>query len=241
MQIRVQKIVSGGQTGVDRAALDAAATLGLQRGGWCPRGRRAEDGVIPRHYPLQETDSPRYDVRTRRNVRDSDATLILHRGTLRGGTRFTAEYCRQRRKPCLLVDLSQTRAPSTRFTSGWPNTGSWSSTWPVRANPASQESPSRHTIFCSASCVRPRIAARRRRWQFPLLPHRAAQGASGGNWSTNQRNASKYSGGNASLWSVPCNTTNRLSPPGAASNSFRPSAMGIVRSASPCVCNNGPC
>lgn len=111
MEIRVQKIVSGGQTGVDRAALDAAAALGLQRGGWCPRGRRAEDGVIPRHYPLHETDSPRYDVRTRRNVRDSDATLILHRGTLRGGTRFTGEYCRQRRKPCLVVDLSQSPLP----------------------------------------------------------------------------------------------------------------------------------
>jgi hypothetical protein len=109
MGIVVRKIVSGGQTGVDRGALDAAESLGLDRGGWCPSGRRAEDGAIPPQYPLVETPSPRYDVRTRYNVRDSDATLILHRGTLRGGTRLTRDYCRQRGKPYLVVPLGKAR------------------------------------------------------------------------------------------------------------------------------------
>ena len=71
------KIVSGGQTGVDRGALDAAIAAGLAHGGWCPRGRRAEDGVMPRRYNLRETPSVRYAVRTAWNVRDSDGTLVL--------------------------------------------------------------------------------------------------------------------------------------------------------------------
>jgi hypothetical protein len=73
-------VVSGGQTGVDRAALDAALALGLPIGGWCPLGRRTEDGPVPDRYPLRETPSADYAERTEWNVRDSDATLILHRG-----------------------------------------------------------------------------------------------------------------------------------------------------------------
>src|SRR5947199_5509021 len=88
-------IVSGGQTGVDRAALDVALELGLPCGGWCPRGRRAEDGPIPAHYPLCETRSPIYPVRARWNVRDSDATLILTRGRADRGTALTREPARQ--------------------------------------------------------------------------------------------------------------------------------------------------
>ena len=75
--ISVEKIVSGGQTGVDRAALDAAMMLGFPIGGWCPKGRRAEDGKISARYKLQETEAIDYRVRTGWNVRDSDATLIL--------------------------------------------------------------------------------------------------------------------------------------------------------------------
>jgi len=71
------KIISGGQTGVDRGALDAAIGLGIPHGGWCPRGRLAEDGPIPARYVLSETDSPEYWLRTEQNVSDSDATLIL--------------------------------------------------------------------------------------------------------------------------------------------------------------------
>lgn len=101
------KIVSGGQTGVDRAALDAAIALGIPHGGWCPKGRLAEDGPIPPHYQLAETDSPDYGQRTERNVLDSDATLILCRGQPTGGTELTRRLARRHRKPHHLVDLQQ--------------------------------------------------------------------------------------------------------------------------------------
>ena len=74
------KIVSGGQTGVDRAALDVALDLSLPCGGWCPKGRKAEDGPIAAHYPLTETPLDSYPQRTEWNVRDSDGTLVLTRG-----------------------------------------------------------------------------------------------------------------------------------------------------------------
>src|SRR3989442_8006923 len=89
MATRPVEIVSGGQTGVDRAALDTALALGLTCGGWCPRGRRAEDGPLPARYPLRETPSASYPERTEWNVRDSDGTLVLHHGRLRGGTALT--------------------------------------------------------------------------------------------------------------------------------------------------------
>jgi hypothetical protein len=100
-----RRIVSGGQTGVDRAALDVALERNIEHGGWCPLGRRAEDGRIPERYRLRETYSRDYGVRTLQNVLDSDATLILHRGPLRGGTRLTAELARQHGKPVMTVDL----------------------------------------------------------------------------------------------------------------------------------------
>ena len=103
----VEKIVSGGQAGVDRAGLDAGLALGLAVGGRCPRGRRAEDGPIPGRYPLQETASASYGMRTRLNVRDSDATLILCRGPLRGGTRLTADIARRMGRPLRIADLSR--------------------------------------------------------------------------------------------------------------------------------------
>jgi hypothetical protein len=101
------RVISGGQTGVDRAALDAALALGLQIGGWCPHGRSAEDGPIPERYPLRETPSADYAERTEWNVRDSDATLILHRGPMTGGTRLTAELARRIGKPLLVRDLME--------------------------------------------------------------------------------------------------------------------------------------
>ena len=99
------KIVSGGQTGVDRAALDVAIELGIPCGGWCPQGRLAEDGVIPARYPLAETPSPNYEQRTEWNVRDSDGTLVLTLGEPTGGTAFTVELAQKHRKPHLVVFL----------------------------------------------------------------------------------------------------------------------------------------
>lgn len=90
----VEKIISGGQTGVDRAALDVALALGLAAGGFCPAGRRAEDGRVPARYPLRETDSPEYAERTRRNVRLADATLVLTRQAPAGGTALTLRAAR---------------------------------------------------------------------------------------------------------------------------------------------------
>lgn len=101
----LSKIVSGGQTGVDRAALDAAISTGLPHGGWCPRGGRAEDGTIPDHYRLVEASSVNYAVRTFLNVRDSDGTLILSRGELSGGTRLTLDFARRLGRPYLVVML----------------------------------------------------------------------------------------------------------------------------------------
>ena len=87
------KIISGGQTGVDRAALDAALSLGVPTGGWCPEGRLDECGIIPPHYPLQELPGGGYMERTARNVSDADGTAIFHPGSLQGGTKATADFC----------------------------------------------------------------------------------------------------------------------------------------------------
>jgi hypothetical protein len=101
----LEKVISGGQTGVDRAALDAARAAGLEVGGWCPRGRLAEDGAIDEGYPLHETPSEGYLERTEWNVRDADATLVLNVGELEGGTASTVTYARDLGRPCRLVDL----------------------------------------------------------------------------------------------------------------------------------------
>ncbi len=102
----VHKIVSGGQTGADRGGLDAAIELGLDHGGWCPRGRRAEDGVIPVHYRLIEMSSSSYAPRTEQNVLQSDATLIVTRGELSGGTALTKRLAHRHRRPLLHLDLA---------------------------------------------------------------------------------------------------------------------------------------
>jgi hypothetical protein len=107
----LKKIISGGQTGVDRGALDAAIALGFDHGGWCPQGRQAEDGRIPDCYLLEETDSPDYPVRTERNVLESDATLIFYRGQLSGGTLLTHRLAEGHGRPCLAVDLDSPISP----------------------------------------------------------------------------------------------------------------------------------
>ena len=99
----LKKIISGGQTGVDRGALDAALAVKFACGGWCPSGRRAENGQIPDQYPLQETNSTHYFDRTQRNVKDSDGTLIIASGPLSNGTQATARIANLIKKPCLVL------------------------------------------------------------------------------------------------------------------------------------------
>jgi len=90
---------------VDRAALDVALELGLPCGGWCPKGRRAEDGTVPDRYPLQETSSSDYRVRTEKNIEESDGTLVLAWGPPIGGTALTLKLARRHHKPYFVVDL----------------------------------------------------------------------------------------------------------------------------------------
>jgi hypothetical protein len=102
MSLRNVMIVSGGQTGADRAALDFAIEHGIAHGGWCPRGRLAEDGPIDVRYQLQETPSRRYAQRTEWNVRDSDATVVFTiASTVSGGTALTVDFAARLGKPCL--------------------------------------------------------------------------------------------------------------------------------------------
>jgi hypothetical protein len=112
----VGRLVSGGQTGVDRAALDVALRLGIPCGGWCPAGRWAEDGPIPPLYPLRETPSADPAQRTAWNVRDSDATLILLRGEAAGGTKHTLDEARSMNRPLFIHDLG---APPTLALAAW--------------------------------------------------------------------------------------------------------------------------
>lgn len=98
--------MSGGQTGVDRGALDAGLARGVRCGGWCPAERRAEDGTIPSRYPVTPLPGADYDARTRRNVLDSDGTVVITFGAPAGGTRFTIECCREHGKSHLVLDAA---------------------------------------------------------------------------------------------------------------------------------------
>ncbi len=114
-----QLILSGGQTGVDRAALDWAISRGIAHGGWCPSGRTAQDGPLPERYKLKETEATGYSQRTRMNVREADATLIIHYGPLLGGTRLTCRFANEMKKPFRLMDLSKDWASQSTQIQAW--------------------------------------------------------------------------------------------------------------------------
>jgi hypothetical protein len=102
----IEKIISGGQTGADRAALDVAIKLGIPHGGWIPKGRKTEDGTLPQKYKLQEMTTDSYPARTEQNVKDSDGTLIISRGKLSGGSDYTRKMTLRHHKQLLYVDLN---------------------------------------------------------------------------------------------------------------------------------------
>ena len=102
----IQKIISGGQTGADRAALDVAIELGISHGGWIPKGRKTEEGPLPEKYQLQEMPTGSYQKRTQQNVIDSHGTLIISHGKLTGGSAFTRRLAKIHKRPFLHIDLA---------------------------------------------------------------------------------------------------------------------------------------
>ncbi len=155
----ITRLVSGGQTGVDRAALDVALELGIPCGGWCPRGRRAEDGPIAVHYPLRETPSRHYGQRTRWNVRDADATLLLTWGEPTGGTLLTREVCRAAGKPYRELDLAGLEDEKTAATAirEWLATAAAGGTLNV-AGPRTSQAPA---IYDRARALLRRVLGKR--------------------------------------------------------------------------------
>ena len=104
----IKKIISGGQTGADRAALDAAIKRSIPHGGWIPKGRKAEDGRIPDRYPLRETETDNYRERTQKNILDSDGTLILcPEDTMDAGTQLTYQLCKENKKPVHIANPAE--------------------------------------------------------------------------------------------------------------------------------------
>lgn len=115
----IRKVISVGQTGVDRAGLDAAMEAGIPIGGYCPKGRLAEDGTIPAIYPLIELESPESYYRTEKNVLHSDGTLIINKGELSQGTKLTVDFCVKYGKPKLVVQLDAEKIVEPAHVSRW--------------------------------------------------------------------------------------------------------------------------
>lgn len=116
----ISKVISGGQTGADRGALNAAILTETPHGGWCPAGRKAEDGAVPRKYDLQCTESDAYEERTAANAQEGDATLVFTHGAPTGGSELTLRLCREHNKPRLSIDLDHVAGPeAVRLIERW--------------------------------------------------------------------------------------------------------------------------
>jgi len=104
---KIKKIISGGQTGADRAALDVAIKLNIPHGGWIPKGRKTEDGTLPDKYQLQEMTTASYPKRTEKNVFDLDGTLIISHGKLNGGSALTRKLAKKHDRPWVHIDMDE--------------------------------------------------------------------------------------------------------------------------------------
>jgi len=115
--VKLVRIISGGQTGADRAGLDFAIEHDIPHGGWCPKGRRAEDGQVPDRYNVKEMPTSGYPPRTEQNVVDSDGTMIVTKsGKMTTGSALTEKLARKHKKPCLhvaLEEMEKAGAPAT--------------------------------------------------------------------------------------------------------------------------------
>lgn len=117
----IRQVISGGQTGVDRAGLDAALSAGIPIAGYCPKGRLAEDGTIPDIYPLTEMESPESHYRTEKNVLESDGTLVFNRGELTQGTLLTRNFAIKYGRPHLIVQLDAAEVITPEQVVRWLN------------------------------------------------------------------------------------------------------------------------
>ena len=119
MKTIVIKIISGGQTGADQGGLDAAIFLNIPHGGWCPKGRKSENGTIPAKYNLKEFNSPYYIHRTRQNVIDSDATIVFAYGAPKGGSLKTVDFAKTYNRPCLVIDMNNSEEQIIATVKNW--------------------------------------------------------------------------------------------------------------------------
>ena len=116
----IKKIISGGQTGTDQAALDAALKLGIPHGGWVPRGRKTEDGPLSDKYTMKEMRTSSYSARTEQNVIDSDGTLIISRGSLTEGSEYTRKMAMKHNRPWLHINLNKKpKFPAATLINSW--------------------------------------------------------------------------------------------------------------------------
>ena len=116
----IEKIISGGQTGADQAALDMAIELGFEHGGWIPRGRKTENGLLPDKYKLQEMPTTSYPKRTEQNILDSDGTLIICHGKLTGGSSLTRKLAKKHDRPWLHLDMDKLSVcDASKTTTSW--------------------------------------------------------------------------------------------------------------------------
>jgi hypothetical protein len=116
----IEKIISGGQTGVDQAALDVAIELNIPHGGWIPKGRKTEDGILPDKYQLKEMPTASYPPRTEKNILDSDGTLIICHGKLTGGSALTRKMAKKHDRPWLHLDMDKLSiSDASKTTASW--------------------------------------------------------------------------------------------------------------------------